>query len=51
MTTLQALFALAAIILMTLAAFKIGSKVSLALLAAACALVAYFIPLLHAAFN
>ena len=48
MATVVAILYLVAVILLGLAAFGVPSRVSLALLAAACALLAYSLPALQA---
>lgn len=50
MALAQALLYLAAIVLLVLAAFGVPARVSLALLGAACALLAYALPALQAGF-
>lgn len=50
MHTLQAILYLAAVLLLVLAAIGIPARVSLALLAAACALLAYSLPAMQAGF-
>lgn len=47
MALIQALLYLAAVVLLVVAAFGVPSRVSLALLAAACALLAYSLPAIH----
>jgi hypothetical protein len=49
MLVAQALLYLAAVVLIVLAAFGVPARVSLALLGAACALLAYTLPVLDAA--
>jgi hypothetical protein len=49
MVVAQALLYLAAVVLIVLAAFGVPTRVSLALLGAACALLAYTLPVLDAA--
>jgi len=44
MATLQAVLYIAAVVLLVLAAFGVPARVSLALLGAACALLAYSLP-------
>jgi hypothetical protein len=51
MATAQALLYLAAILLLVLAALGIPARVSLALLAAACALLAFSLPAIAAGFH
>jgi hypothetical protein len=51
MATAQALLYLAAILLLVLAALGIPARVSLALLAAACALLAYSLPVIAGGFH
>ena len=51
MKTLAAILYLAAVILLVLAALGIPARISLALLAAACALLAYSLPAMQAGFS
>jgi hypothetical protein len=51
MKVITALLYLAAVILLVIAAFPINSRVSLALLGAACALLAFALPAMQAGFS
>lgn len=48
MTTLQAVLYIVAVALLVLAAFRVQAGVSLALMGAACALLAFALPTIHA---
>lgn len=51
MTTAQAILYLVAVILLAVAAFGVPARVSLALLGAACALLAFSLPTIAAGFH